>query len=157
MNICMRYVINKEDAAALVNEGFLKILNNIDKYTAEIPFEAWIKRIMINTAIDNFRRNKKMNELLFSVESEVLHYYASPNYNLIEEQINTDELECMLRSLPQGQQLVFNLYEIDSYTHAEIADELNISERTSKRHLSAARTALQTMLSQKTEKLVAKI
>jgi len=153
MNICIRYEKNKEDAAELVNKGFLKILNNIGKYRKEIPFEAWIKRIMINTAIDDFRKNKKTKELFFSVEAESMDYQATPDYNLVEEQINTEELERMLNSLPKDQQVVFNLYEIDDYTHKEIGDKLNISERTSKRHLSAARIALQKMLTEATEVL----
>ena len=146
MNISTRYKHNKDDAAALVNEGFLKILNNIDKYKKEVPFEAWIKRIMINTAIDDFRKNHKTNELFCNVEANAIDYLTTFETNLVEETISTEALEFMLSSLSTDMKMVFNLYEIDRYTHTEIAKKLNISERTSKRYLSAARIALQRML-----------
>ncbi|MBL4755353.1 MAG: RNA polymerase sigma factor [Flavobacteriales bacterium] len=149
MGICIRYEEDKEDAAALLNKGFLKILNNIGKYRKDVPFEAWIKRIMINTGIDEYRKNRKTKELVLNVDLESMEYLntqVTVDFNLIEDNINVEELEFMLKSLNKELQMVFNLYEIDGFSHKEIADKLGISERTSKRYLSTARTTLREML-----------
>ena len=73
MSVCMRYRDNESEAAAALNDGFLKILNNIGKYDPKVPFEAWIKRIMINTLIDDFRKNRK-------VKVYSCHFITAPSF-----------------------------------------------------------------------------
>ncbi|HIA37636.1 MAG TPA: RNA polymerase sigma factor [Flavobacteriales bacterium] len=143
MNIATRYKTNNEDAVALVNEGFLKILNNIGKYKKEVPFEAWIKRIMINTAIDDFRKNHKTKEMFCAIEDKAIEYLEAFDSNLVEESINTAFLESLLDSLSAEKKVVFNLSVIDGLSHKEIGEKLNISERTSKRYLASAKSTLQ--------------
>lgn len=144
--VCMRYESNEEDARAMLNEGFLKILDNLKKYKTEVPFEAWCKRIMINTIIDNYRKNRR--------QSETIEY---PDVNQNGEQLGValndawqvladEDLEKMLQALPANSRKVFNLYAIDGYSHKEISDKLGISTGTSKWHLSNARQKLQQTL-----------
>lgn len=144
--VCMRYESNEEDARAMLNEGFLKILDNLKKYKTEVPFEAWCKRIMINTIIDNYRKNRR--------QSETIEY---PDVNQNGEQLGValndawqvladEDLEKMLQALPANSRRVFNLYAIDGYSHKEISDKLGISTGTSKWHLSNARQKLQQTL-----------
>lgn len=143
MNIATRYKTNEEDAATLVNDGFLKILNNIDKYNKEVPLEAWIKRIMINTAIDDFRKNHKTKEMFCAIDDKAIEYLEAFDSNHVEESINTAFLEFLLDSLSTETKVVFNLSVIDGLSHKEIGEKLNISERTSKRYLAAAKSTLQ--------------
>ncbi len=144
MSVCMRYKRNKDDAAAVLNEGFLKILNNLDKYDDSTPFEAWIKRIMINTIIDEFRKNRKVKELIEYTNFEEEERYADQfDFNTADQQFDAEDLEVIIQTLPPMTQKVFNLYAIDGYTHKDIADLLDISDGTSKWHLSSARKKLQ--------------
>ncbi len=147
MQVCMRYKKNENDAAASLNEGFLKILNNLNKYREEVPFEAWIRRIMINTIIDEFRKNKKQLELIehTNFENEEM-YLDHTELNEADLQFDAAELEAIIHQLPPMSQKVFNLYAIDGYTHKEIAEMLKISAGTSKWHLNAARTKIKSLL-----------
>ncbi|MEL6864162.1 MAG: sigma-70 family RNA polymerase sigma factor [Bacteroidota bacterium] len=149
MGICMRYKKDEEEAAASLNMGFLKILNNLDKYRPEVPFEAWISRIMINNLIDEFRKDRKVRELIeykdFSQEDPSTD---SLDFNLADQRFDAEQLEAMIRRLPPVSQKVFNLFAIDGYSHAEIANMLKMSVGTSKWHLSSARKKIQDMINQ---------
>lgn len=147
MGVCYRYKQNEADAAASMNAGFLKILTNLDKYQPTIPFEAWAKRIMINTIIDEFRKNRKVKELIeYKDFSETDSYDSLVDFNKAAEQFDAEELENLIKRLPTVSQKVFNLYAIDGYKHKEISELLDMSEGTSKWHLSFARKKLQEML-----------
>ncbi|MFT4759983.1 MAG: RNA polymerase sigma factor (sigma-70 family) [Paraglaciecola sp.] len=147
MGVCYRYQKNEVDAAAILNAGFLKILTNLDKYRPEVPFEAWSKRIVINTIIDEFRKNRKVRELIdYKDFSETDSFEELINFNEAAEQFEAEELESLIKKLPPVSQKVFNLYAIDGYKHKEISALLAISEGTSKWHLSFARKKLQEML-----------
>jgi RNA polymerase sigma factor (sigma-70 family) len=147
MGVCMRYRRSEEEAAAMVNEGFLKIVNNLPKYTADTPFEAWIRRIMINTLIDDFRKNRKVNELIQSQDfTDTNNHNGLVDFNTADLNYDAGQLEGMIRALPPMSQKVFNLFAIDGYGHLEIGELLGISEGTSKWHLSFARQRLREML-----------
>ncbi len=145
MGICLRYEKNREDAEALLNLAFFKILTRMDQYSDAIPFEAWAKRVTINTVIDEFR--KKTRDKLDFVES---FDYSMPldamDFNEADQRFDAGELEAMIRTLPPVSQKVFNLYIVDGYNHKEIGEMLSISEGTSKWHLSTARKTLQALL-----------
>ncbi|RMG82896.1 MAG: RNA polymerase sigma factor [Bacteroidetes bacterium] len=144
MGVCVRYQKDEREAGAVLNAGFLKILNNLDKYRPEVPFEAWIRRIMINTLIDDFRKNRKVNELIeyqdFMNNDNVNEYL---DFNEADLRFDAEQLEALIRALPPVSQKVFNLFAIDGYAHAEISELLGISEGTSKWHLHFARKKLQ--------------
>lgn len=147
MGVCYRYKHNEADAAAMLNAGFLKILTNLDKYRPEVPFEAWSKRIMINTIIDEFRKNRKVRELIdYKDFTETDSYDDLVDFNEAAQQFDAEELENLIKKLPPVSQKVFNLYAIDGYKHREISELLDINVGTSKWHLSFARKKLQEML-----------
>jgi RNA polymerase sigma factor (sigma-70 family) len=145
MSICIRYTRNEERAKEALNTGFLKILNHLDRYKPEIPFKVWIRRIMINTLIDDFRKQKKHHSKIEYVED----YRESSDFsesNMALQNINAAQIHKLIEQLPPQSQQVFNLYVIDGYTHKEIGELMGISEGTSKWHLNASRQKLKEML-----------
>ena len=143
MGVCIRYKKDESDASAVLNSGFLKILNNLDKYRAEVPFQAWIRRIMINTIIDEFRKNRKVRELIEHTDFEDFHNHQDlVEFNTADLNFEAEQLERMVKRLPPVSQKVFNLYAIDGYSHKEIGEMLDISDGTSKWHLSFSRKKL---------------
>ena len=145
MAICQRYERNKDDAESLLNQAFLKVLNKLDIYKEEIPFDAWVRRITINTAIDELRR-KKRSKLDYMEEPSDVGDLSKMDYNQAELNFNEENLLRLIRKLPPLSQKVFNLYVIDGYSHQEIAQQLKMSEGTSKWHLSNARKKLKAFL-----------
>jgi RNA polymerase sigma factor (sigma-70 family) len=145
MAVCMRYKRDQQEAVAALNAGFLKIINNLDRYNREeVPFPAWIRRIMINTVIDEFRRDKNWRELTVFTEKIEQAYPEEPiQWNEAEQKLNVQHLEELLRKLPPVTQQVFNLFALDGFSHKEIGEMLRISEGTSKWHVNHARTQLQ--------------
>ena len=128
MSIASRYNKNEDDCVSLINNCFLKIIDNLDKYNDSKPFQAWIRRIAINEVIDDYRKNKKRKELFVDTED-----------------IESNEGD-MLLDLPKATRTVFSLIAIDGYSHKEIAERLNISLETSKWHMKEARKRLKVML-----------
>ena len=147
MGVCMRYRNSEDEAVEMLNVGFLKVLNNLDKYSFTTPFEAWIRRIMINTLIDDFRKNRKVKELIeYTDFSQNEKYQDYTDYDRADKIFDVEQLELLIRKLPPVSQKVFNLYAVDGYSHKEIADMLGISVGTSKWHLSSSRKKLQEMM-----------
>lgn len=147
MGVCSRYRNVEADALAMLNEGFFKILTSLDRYKPEVPFEAWIRRIMINTLIDDFRKNRLVIELTEHYSfNDHDHLNGLSDLNTADLDFDAAELEAMIHALPPMSRKVFNLYAIDGYSHREVGDMLGIREGTSKWHLSFARKKLQDML-----------
>lgn len=143
MNVAYRYKKNKEEAASLVNEAFLKILENFDKYALEKPFIPWIKRICINTAIDDFRKNSSYFQVMDLQDTSVYENQIQETSSF-ENSLDLEKMHALLQQLlPNASRIVFLLYAVDAYSHEEIAKELNISTETSKWHVKTARKILQ--------------
>lgn len=142
MRVAHRYKSNKEDAAAIVNMAFFKILTNLDKYDQNLSFEGWSKRILTNTIIDEFRKEKKINEEFVNSYDDFKETDIAIDHNLIERALSLEEVDRIMNQLGENERLVFNLFEIDEYPHKEIATMLGISERTSKRYLAQAKIRL---------------
>lgn len=145
MPICMRYHNNKNDARAIYNVAFLKILKNLEKLDIEkVPFIAWARRVMTNTLIDEYRKEKKYKENISKREDErELEYHSSPVFNNINSQFEVQSIMNLLNQLKPATKQVFILYAIEGYTHKEIGEILDMSTGTSKWHLSIARKELQ--------------
>ena len=144
MAVCVRYRRDEQDAAAAVNSGFLKIIQNLDRYDPAAPFIAWVRRIMINVVIDEFRREKKWRDTtVFPDETQPETPHTPLDWNEAEQRLQAEYLESLLRRLPPVTQKVFNLFAIDGFSHQEIGDLLQISEGTSKWHVHQARSRLQ--------------
>lgn len=147
MGICMRYCRDRDEASAILNEGFLKILRGLRKRAEQVPFEAWIRRIMINTVIDAFRKARRERETMQALDEGAGEMaYLAPDYNEAERRLDAEQVEAMIASLPLMTRQVFNLFAIDGYSHQEIAAMLQISEGTSKWHVHAARSRVAEMI-----------
>jgi RNA polymerase sigma factor (sigma-70 family) len=145
MSICIRYTRSYEEANEALNTGFLKILNNMEKYKADIPFKAWIRKIMVNVLIDEYRKQKKDKENM-----KVIQEYTG-NTPLVElnsaiAKMDAERIHKLIMELPPVSQKVFNLFVIDGFEHKEIAGMLGITEGTSKWHLHNSREQLKEKL-----------
>ena len=150
MGICMRYCSQTEDAVEIVNDGFLKIFKSLPSFkpryeNLEPSLMAWIKKIMVHTAVDRFRADRK-NQFTSEITDDDP---GSIDYR--ESSIDTlsyKEIIAIVQRLSPVYRTVFNLYIIDGFTHEEIAKQLNISVGTSKSNLSKAKTNIQKMLAE---------
>ena len=146
MSVCLRYTTNEEEAVEILNDSFLKVFKKIKQQNDSQSFKPWLRRILINTAIDYHRKYKKIkfDYNISDMESEVIA-------DDFTAQIAADEIITLIKNLPSSYRLVFNLYVIEGYSHKEIAKQLNISESTSRAHLSVANARLRHMLSKKND------
>ena len=153
MSVCIRYKNDEAEARAVLNQGFLKILTNLDKYDSKIPFEAWIRRIMINTIIDEFRKYKKHKERMQYTDFTATDTFNDKvDFNIADQMFDAADVEYFIKQLPEIGQKVFNLFVVDGYSHKEIGGVLDITEGASKWHLSSARKRLKTMLKEAMDK-----
>lgn len=141
MSICLRYTRDEEEAIGVLNAGFMKVFTKLDQYNDSFSFKSWVRRIMVNTAIDHYRSNQPHTNHL-----EI----SSANQEQIDPEVvskvSEREIMALVQKLPPAYRLVFNLYAIEGYNHREIAEQLNISEGTSKSNLAKARAKLQRMI-----------
>lgn len=150
MGVCLRYISDREEAKDVLQDGFIKVFGNISRYDHSGSFEGWVRRIIVNTAIDQLRRNKNIfqsmdNELaLNNLSEEPLEEEAS-----MYPQLKTSEVMEAIQRLSPAYRTVFNLYVIEGYNHQQIADTLGISVGASKSNLSKAKQNLQKYLLQK--------
>jgi RNA polymerase sigma-70 factor (ECF subfamily) len=150
--ICMRYCSNYHEAEDLLQEGFIKVYGNLSRFRNEGSFEGWMKRIFVNTAIEGFRRNHFLNNMM-EVEEMKNDIMQEDDFH----QLSAADLLSMVQALSPGYRTVFNLYAIEGYNHQEIAGMLGISVGTSKSQLARARYILQRMVlsSQKVQQYAA--
>jgi RNA polymerase sigma factor (sigma-70 family) len=145
MSVCLRYSKSRDEALEILNDGFLKIFTKINKYDLERSFKGWVRRIMINTALDHYRKQIKHYEMVTRSQPEDWKEAAYDNVNGLH-QLLYDDLIALVQHLSPAYRAVFNLHVIDGYTHEEIADMLEISVGTSKSNLSKARSNLQEII-----------
>lgn len=145
MGICFRYMKNEIDAEDVLLEGFYKVFSNLKKfnYENENAFFGWVKRIMVNEALMKLRKNKEIQILTINEDLDK-EIDISPL-----EHLQTADLLKIIREIPLGYRTVFNLYEVEGYSHQEISDQLGISIGTSKSQLFKAKKLLREMLESK--------
>lgn len=141
LGICLRYANSREEAIEILNDGFVKIFTKLNLYTEGLSFKGWLRKVMIHTAIDYFRRHKKHYHQVDISFARHLEGGAS-----ILDQLSEQEILQAVQLLPPSYRMVFNLFVIEGYTHEEIARQLDISIGTSKSNLAVARTKLRRML-----------
>ncbi|MCB0594986.1 MAG: sigma-70 family RNA polymerase sigma factor [Lewinellaceae bacterium] len=139
--VCMRYARHEMEAEDLLQDAFIKVFDNLNKFEFKGSFEGWVRRIVINTALKNYSKKS------FKQEQIGLENYPDPPlepeaYAHLQE----EELLRLIAKLPEGYRLVFNLNAIEGYSHKEIADMLGIQESTSRSQLVKARKMLQAMI-----------
>ncbi|MBP6977922.1 MAG: RNA polymerase sigma factor [Bacteroidales bacterium] len=149
LGVCMRYSRNLTEAEDVLQDGFVKVFTNIGAFRHEGSLEGWIRKIMVNTAVDHYNRQSReaytapfeeINELDISDRAD------RDEEGLPGEDLSEDDLMKMIQGLPDGYRLVFNLYALEGYSHQEIASTLNISINTSKTQLFKARKLLRNVL-----------
>jgi RNA polymerase sigma factor (sigma-70 family) len=142
MNICLHYSKNREEAQEILNDGFLKAFKKIHTYQFKGSFKSWLRRILIHTAIDYFRKHHKTESTL-----EIIHLREPSVQNSGSNQLELDDVLQLVQQLPPAYRIVFNLHVVEGYTHWEIAQKLGITTGTSKSNLSKARAKLRKALS----------
>jgi RNA polymerase sigma factor (sigma-70 family) len=144
MGLCMRYTSSREDAEDVLQDGFIKVFGKIDTYSGQGAFGGWIRRIILNTALQKYRDNRSLQ---LHVPMDEVDYQLD-NSESIMATLSAKELMQKIQKLPDGCRAIFNLYAIEGYKHDEIAKELGISSGTSKSQYSRARHLLRQMIEQ---------
>lgn len=139
--ICLKYSSNYAQAQDNLQDSFITIFEKIHQFKGQGSFEGWMKRIVVNTALQKYKKQK-----VFELISP--NQIADDHLTVTDSPISLDTLLKLIQELPSRYRLVFNLYVLDGYSHAEIASQLNISEGTSKSNLSRARAILKTKVDQ---------
>jgi RNA polymerase sigma factor (sigma-70 family) len=143
MALCVRYARDRDEAADILQEGFIRVFRKIDTFKEEGSLEGWIRRVITNVAIRSYQRNARLHVAVDLEEAE-----REVGVNGLDADHSAEELLAMIQRLPDGYRVVFNLFAIEGYSHEEIAEQLEISVGTSKSQLSRARQSLQRMLEQ---------
>jgi RNA polymerase sigma factor (sigma-70 family) len=137
-SVCMRYATDHSRAEDLLQEGFIKVYKNIDKFRGEGSFEGWIRRIFVNCCIEHVRKQRN----LYAIQDNEERKYEYYEHNALET-LKEEDILRMVASLSTGYRTVFNLYVVEGFSHKEIGEMLGISEGTSKSQLARARYLLQ--------------
>ncbi len=140
-SVCLRYSGNAEDARDLLQEGFIKIFKNLTKYRGDGSFEGWIRRIFVNTSIEQFRKKVHLQDVTETQERTL----EDKEWNVLDDLAEKDIMK-MIHQLSPGYKAVFNMHVIEGYSHKEIGDILGINEGTSKSQLARAKMVLKKMV-----------
>lgn len=148
--VCMRYSKDREEAKDVLHEGYIRVFKNLDQYHFEGSFEGWIRKIMVNTSINYFKRNN-MRNITDYVGDDIKDIEAGEylvDVNNVLSEIAAKDLLSLIQQLPPAYKLVFNLHALEGNSHKEIAELLNITESTSRSNLTKARSKLQQQITQ---------
>ncbi|MDX1685700.1 MAG: sigma-70 family RNA polymerase sigma factor [Saprospiraceae bacterium] len=146
MSICLRYSKDNDEAMDILHEGFIKIFKNIKKYKPGTSLSAWMRRIMVNTSIDYYRKMVRRRTEDISEAYDL----SSDNPDALSL-MSSKEILKGVQTLTPAYRLVFNMYVIEGYSHREIAEQLDITESTSRSNLVKARMKLRTYIKQRNE------
>jgi RNA polymerase sigma-70 factor (ECF subfamily) len=146
MAICLRYAKDREEAMDILHEGYIKIFKNIGKYNPGTSLKSWMKRIVVNTSIDYYR---KMVRRRTEDISEAYNLYSDNPSAL--DQMSSKEILAAVQTLTPAYRLVFNLYILEGFSHREISDRLGITESTSRSNLVKARMKLREVINRRND------
>jgi len=150
--LCRRYAKNSDEAKDILQNGFIKVFEKIDKYDFNGSFGGWVRRLIVNTAIDHYRKHKK--EFLIDDNSRIEDsdkWYEEETTSKYEG-ISSEDIKYAIDKLSPAYKMVFNLYILEGYSHQEIADELGVSLGTSKSNLAKAKANVKKILVKKLRK-----
>lgn len=142
MGVCLRYCKDKETAKDLLHDGFLKVYTHLDSFEAKGSFEGWMRRIMVNTALEYLR--KKSDEG-YNMDIEEAFTLTSDDYGVLEK-MQAEELIKTIQRLPDTYRTTFNLFVVEGYSHKEISEVMNITESSSRVYLTRAKQMIQQMI-----------
>ena len=143
MGVCLRYSKDRDEAQEVLQIGFIKVFEKLTLYNGKGSLEGWIRKVVVNTALDNIRKNKKY---LDNVEVDKIDYQLQNDDVNGYDNLKAQDLLAIIQAMPTGFKTVFNLFAIEGYSHKEIAEELNISVSTSKSQYSRARAYLKRII-----------
>jgi len=136
--LCLKYAGDRDDAKDILQEGFIKVFRKIEQYGGKGSFEGWVRRIMINTALEKYRSTS----MIYPLDERMNTIEENEHTNVLDH-LSVEDLLSLVQQLTPQYRMVFNLYAIEGYTHKEISEMMGITEGTSKSNLSRARTILQ--------------
>lgn len=142
LGVCLRYMKDIQQAEDVLQDGFVKVFTKLSNYSGNGSLEGWIRRIIVNTALDEIRKNVKFQD---SINVDDVDYKLELDSYILEGLI-ADDLMLLINEMPSGYKVIFNMFAIEGFSHKEIAAQLNISENTSKSQYSRARAYLKTKL-----------
>lgn len=147
LGVCMRYATDKMEAEDMLQNGFIRVFQKMADYRGEGSFEGWVRRIMVHSSIEYYRKNHKMMQAvdMDNIDEPSVDPVAAAN-------LNAKDLILLIQQLAPGYRMVFNLYAIDGYSHKEIGEIMGITEGASKSQLSRARTILKEQILKTGEK-----
>jgi RNA polymerase sigma-70 factor (ECF subfamily) len=135
MTVCLRYMIKTEEAEDVFQMAFVKVFNSLKDFNQQGSFEGWVRRIFVNTCLDQLRKNKKSR---YDISVDDVSYKLDYDAYTFES-LAAEDLLKLVKEMPDGYRTVFNLFAIEGYSHKEIADNLGITESTSKSQYKRAR------------------
>lgn len=138
MGVCLRYMRDHAQAEDVLQDGFVKVFTKLDKYSGEGSLEGWVRRIMVNTALDQLRKTSKFNS---NVSMDDVEYKVESDSDALSSLMEEDLLK-LIQEMPEGYKTVFNMFAIEGFTHKEIGEKLGVSENTSKSQYSRAKAYL---------------
>lgn len=147
ISVCWRYGHSKDHTVELMNNGFLKIITNLEKYNFEIPFEAWARKVVIHSIIDEYRKSKQYKKHIELKEDISQEHMLEDDSDAVEVE-RIEIIKSKMHLLPPVTLKVFNLYAFDGFRHKEIAELLQISEGTAMWHYSEAKKKIRALLSE---------
>lgn len=142
LGVAMRYINDKERAEDVLQDAFIKVFKHLNRFKNDGSLEGWIRRIVVNTALDQLRKNKKRQSDIALDDS----FIEITTNNFTEERLQAESLMKIVQELPDGYRTVFNMFAIEGYSHKEIAKKLGITENTSKSQYSRAKSVLREIL-----------
>lgn len=156
MGVCLRYGHDYEEARDMFQEGFIKVFNKLDKYNGKGPLGAWIRRTIVNNALDHLRKlqREQKNISFFEVDYKL---EAESEVQPFEEEsplLSAEKLTELISQMPDGYRTVFNLYAVEEYTHKEIAEQLEITESTSKTQYRKAKAFMRKLIAKELKQTI---
>ena len=142
MAVALTYCAARDDADEVVNDCFMKVFDHIKSFDTSRPFKPWLRRIAVNTSIDKARANKRFRNHVGIENNPQVSQYD------VESDLNAKQIYKMLNRLPELLRFVFNMYEIEGYSHREIAEKLDIAESSSRTYLARAKSQLREIYNQ---------
>jgi RNA polymerase sigma factor (sigma-70 family) len=144
MGLCRRYARSRDDAKDMLQEAFIKIFTKMHQVEAADKLEGWMKSIAIRTAINHYHKMKRMDQVYSTKEYDL----PGLDYELVLDNLSDEYLVMIINALPEGCRMVFNLFEVEGYSHTEIAELLGVTEGTSRSQLHHAKYLLKQKLNQ---------
>jgi len=138
MGVCLRYMKDHAQAEDVLQDGFVKVFTKLEKYSGNGSLEGWVRRIMVNTALDHLRKTNKFNA---NISMDDVDYKIESDSDALASLIEEDLLK-LIQEMPNGYKTVFNMFAIEGFSHKEIGEKLGVSENTSKSQYSRAKAYL---------------